>query len=66
MTKIVSIAQTEDITGLKRTTLWRKRRDDPDFPQVIRLSARRIGFDLAELEAWIDRHRTRTQSPALG
>lgn len=67
MVKIISVAQLEDITNLKRTTLWRKRRLDPDFPQVIHLSERRIGFDLAEVEAWIDARRGRlspTPTPA--
>jgi predicted DNA-binding transcriptional regulator AlpA len=65
MLKIISVAQLEDMVPYKRTTIWRLRRSDPTFPPAIRLSTRRIGFDLAEVEAWIDRHRTgQAQPPA--
>jgi len=52
VTQIVSIKQVAQITSLSRATLDRMRRDGR-FPKPVRLTARRIGFRLADVEAWM-------------
>lgn len=41
--------------GVSRTTLWRMRRDDPDFPRPVRLTARVIAWRVRDLDDWVDR-----------
>lgn len=39
--------------GLSRQELWRRRRAG-SFPQAINLGGRRVAYDAAEVEAWIE------------
>ena len=41
--------------GVSRSTLWRLSRDDPDFPQSIRLTRGTVAWRVSELDAWVDR-----------
>lgn len=38
--------------GISRTTVWRLRKSDRDFPQPVTLSPGCVRFKLADLEAW--------------
>ena len=40
-------------TGLSRSTIYNKIKDDPLFPKQIKLSERCVGFLESELDAWI-------------
>lgn len=46
--------------GISRSTLWRLKRDDPDFPTVIRLAPRTIVWRVSDLDAWVDRRAAET------
>lgn len=61
--QVVRITQARQITGLCRTEVYRKAKDQNDpFPAPIQLSENAIGFYLDELEAWRDsRPRTVTK-----
>lgn len=50
--RILSIRTVCERLGISRSTLWRLVRDG-DFPNAIKLSPNRVGFDEQELEAWI-------------
>ena len=39
--------------GLGDTRFWQLRREDPSFPEPIRLGVRAIGFRRSDLLAWI-------------
>lgn len=52
--ELIDIAEIIRVTGLSRTTLHRKRREDASFPRAIRLSPRRLAFRKRDLLAWID------------
>src|SRR5215467_24085 len=53
---IVDEAKVHELTSLSRTTRWRMERRG-EFPKRIRLSAGRVGWRQADIEAWI---RSRT------
>lgn len=40
--------------SISLATLWRMRRRDPSFPRPIKLTPHRLGFRVAEIEAWLD------------
>jgi predicted DNA-binding transcriptional regulator AlpA len=44
--------------GLSRHTIARRMRDDPDFPQPIRVSKRLAFFKCSERDAYFDGKRT--------
>lgn len=46
------------ILGISVPTLWRWRRDIPDFPKPMRLSVRCLVFDTQQLIAWRDSRAT--------
>jgi predicted DNA-binding transcriptional regulator AlpA len=41
--------------GMSPATLWRRVKQDPDFPQPVRLSSGMTGFVEAESDAYIER-----------
>lgn len=56
--RIVSSKLACELLGLKRSTFFDKQnsrsaRFDPSFPQRVRLSSRRVGWLLSELERWL-------------
>lgn len=55
---IVRIPEAEMIVGLKRTTIYKRLKDDPTFPRPVPLTdstarGAPVGFVLAELQAWV-------------
>ena len=56
MERIMRTPEVVKITGLSKTTIWRRVRSG-DFPAPIRLgglAARSVGWREAEIERWID------------
>ena len=54
--RIVRIDEVTKMTGLGRTTIWRRTRDG-DFPRSRRLGGsktRAVGWLRTDLQAWID------------
>jgi prophage regulatory protein len=49
---IVSVEEVVKMTGLSRTTIWRKRREGT-FPRSVQISERRVGFRTSDLNAWM-------------
>lgn len=54
--KFLNIRQVVRLTGLSRATIYRLRVLG-DFPQPRRLSSRRVGWRLSDVEAWIESRR---------
>lgn len=44
--------QVAERYNMSRTTVWRLRKRDPNFPQPVTLSAGVVRFKLSDLEAW--------------
>lgn len=61
--RILRFAEVKSRTGLSGSTIWTRIKAG-DFPQPIRLTERTIGFDEAELEAFIERRRGTPYQPA--
>lgn len=40
--------------AISRPTLWRRRKNDPNFPQPIYIGVRTVRFRLADVEAYIE------------
>ena len=56
MPKIVRIREVMDVTGLSKTTIWRRVRDH-EFPVPLKLggpNTRTIGWREADVEAWLN------------
>lgn len=51
--KVLSPKQTEDITGLSNTTIWRLRKRG-DFVDAVPLSPGRIGYRAGTLARWLE------------
>jgi prophage regulatory protein len=57
--KMLSLIALMELTGLGRTTVYditnpKSSRYDATFPKKIKLSARRVGFKLSEVQRWIE------------
>jgi predicted DNA-binding transcriptional regulator AlpA len=61
--KLVRIEEAAAMCGRKRTTFWRWRRDNPDFPVSLRNGRGHILFERAAIEAWLVEHG-RAPSPS--
>jgi len=59
MSKLLSVNEVSEMIGLSRTTIWRMEKAG-NFPTRRHLSARRIGWLEADIEAWIT-----TRSPSV-
>lgn len=52
---ILRLQQVKDLTGLSKTTLWRRIRDG-EFPAALRLGgpkSRAVGWRRSEVEQWL-------------
>jgi len=49
--------QTAKYLGIGATTLDRWRKDYPDFPKPVRVTERKIFFNVEELDAWMEKRR---------
>lgn len=61
MQKLLSTKEVSELTGLSTSTL-EKRRLSGEKPRFIKLGARRVGYVLADIEAWIDEQRRSSTS----
>lgn len=55
--------QAADALGIGLSTFWRNAKSDPDFPPLIRLSAKATVVRQADLEAYVDK---KAQASAKG
>ena len=56
MIRIIRIQEVIDVTGLSRTTIWRRVRDN-QFPTPLKLGGlrtRSIGWREQDVEAWLE------------
>ena len=56
MPRIIRIREVMDVTGLSKTTIWRRVRDQ-EFPVPLKLggpNTRSIGWREADVEAWLN------------
>lgn len=61
MKKLLSTKEVSELTGLSKSTL-NKRRLTGEKPRFIKLGPRRVGYDPADIEAWIDEQRRSSTS----
>ena len=55
---IVRRNRTAAVLGMSRVTMWRRQRDDPDFPRPVRVSPGIDGFTLSDIKAYIEKKRS--------
>ena len=53
--KIVRFKYLEQVTGMSRAACYREMERNPDFPKRIKLGERAIGFDAAEVDAYVEK-----------
>ncbi len=63
MTKIIRLPEVQELTGLKRTTIYEKMKAG-EFPIQIALTSRSVGWLQNEVEAWIQSKISRTRISA--
>ena len=63
MSKVIRIEKVAEVTGLSRTTIWRKCKSG-EFPARIQLGANSVGWLESEIRNWIEsRNRIATGKP---
>jgi predicted DNA-binding transcriptional regulator AlpA len=62
--RVVAPAVAADILGVSSPTLARWRKKDGVGPRFVRLGVRRIGYRLADLNAWLESRATGGEQPA--
>ncbi|HEX8569770.1 MAG TPA: AlpA family phage regulatory protein [Caulobacteraceae bacterium] len=60
--RLLPWAKVRDITGLSRTTAWRRQKAG-DFPLAIQISPGRVGWWESELTAWSTSRAPRRPAP---
>lgn len=55
---LIRVAEVEQITTLKRTTIYKRLKDDPTFPRPVPLTdsparGAPVGWVLGEVHAWV-------------
>jgi len=50
--ELITLAEVKELTGLSTSTIWRLR-NMGDFPEPLRLSARRVMYNKPDVEAWL-------------
>lgn len=53
--KILRDVQVAEKLGMARATVWRKAKDDPDYPKPVRISENITGWLESEIDAYIAR-----------
>lgn len=56
--RILRTSQAAEYVGLSRSTL-EKMRPLGRGPRFVRLGSRAVGYDIGDLDAWLDRQRSR-------
>lgn len=51
---LVGTAEVAAILGCHVITVWRKVKNDPEFPKPIRISSNRVAWKLSAIEKFID------------
>lgn len=52
MTRMLDVQEVMDLTGLSRTTIWRREKAG-EFPQRREVSPRRVGWLDTEITEWL-------------
>jgi predicted DNA-binding transcriptional regulator AlpA len=60
--KVVRISALARILGVSTSTIHRMRRQDCHFPKPFRISIQAVGFDSAEVDAWIESRKANRQA----
>lgn len=55
---LIRVSEVEQITSLKRTTIYKRLKDDPTFPRPVPLTdstarGAPVGWVLGEVQAWV-------------
>lgn len=64
-TRIFRTPAAAEYVGLSPSTLEKKRLSG-DGPKFIRLGGRAVGYDIADLDAWLDAQRERRPAGEVG
>lgn len=52
--QVVRLSGLSRLLDVSKSTIHRLRRESSDFPKPFLISKQAVGFDLAEIEIWID------------
>jgi prophage regulatory protein len=52
--RIIRLKELCSLTGLSRTTIWRRLKDGSDFPPSFRVSVNVVGWKLSDVTGWMD------------
>lgn len=52
--RLIRLKELCRITGLSRTTIWRRTKEGKGFPQSFRISVNACAWKLSDVTAWMD------------
>ena len=61
--RLLGIREVMHMTSLSRANIYRRLKDDPDFPRPVEISTNRIGWHEHEVDDWIANLPRTTPSP---
>jgi len=61
LTKAASLRDVKDITSFSRATIYRKIKDS-GFPKPMKISAKRVVWDEAQVRAWLNEQVSQLQT----
>ena len=64
-TQAIRLPKVCEKTGLAPATVWRKSKEDPDFPRPFKLGANHTTWDAGEITAWLEAKKASRQGEAL-
>lgn len=62
--QVVRLSGLSRLLEVSKSTIHRLRREDSEFPKPFLISKQAVGFDLAEVEAWIEARKASRQQVA--
>ena len=62
--RVVRLTGLSHLLDVSKSTIHRLRREDSNFTQPFMISKQAVGFDLAEIDAWIETRKASRQQVA--
>lgn len=64
LNRVLRLSGLSRLLDVSKSTIHRLRREDSEFPKPFLISKQAVGFDLAEIEAWIEARKANRQRVA--
>lgn len=62
--RLIRRGEVEHLTGLSRSTIYGRLRDDPDWPRPVQLGPNCVAWLESEVRAWVERRIAASRAQA--